>query len=390
MQRHLKILEYALSSLLRRKYKNISLVVVYTLTIAVLASILFLTHALKYEASRVLSTAPDLVVQKMAAGRHELIPSAYGETIEKIRGVKEVTPRYWGYYYDALTHANYTLLGVDGSDAGALLPGLHLIEGSLPSASGQSAVGAGVAEARNVDTGKELILIDSANTGTVFEITGLFTAPSSLITHDLIVFTKEDLVQFFNFPSGSATDIAVEVYNEREVPTVAAKIKQALPDTRPITKGEIVRTYDAVFNWRSGMMLTIFSSALIAFCILAWDKATGISAEEKREIGILKAIGWDTADVLELKFWEGIALSLTSFLLGIIIAYLHVFVFGAAVLAPVIKGWSVLFPPFRLTPSLDLYQIFVMAFLTIAPYVASTIIPSWKAAVTDPESVMRM
>jgi len=73
------------------------------------------------------------------------------------------------------------------------------------------------------------------------------------------------------------------------------------------------------------MMLTIFSSALIAFCILAWDKATGISAEEKHEIGILKAIGWDTADILELKFWEGIVISLTSFLLGLLAAFIHVF-----------------------------------------------------------------
>ena len=30
---------------------------------------------------------------------------------------------------------------------------------------------------------------------------------------------------------------------------------------------------------------------MIAFCILAWDKATGISAEEKREIGIRVALG---------------------------------------------------------------------------------------------------
>jgi len=49
----------------------------------------------------------------------------------------------------------------------------------------------------------------------------------------------------------------------------------------------------------------------------------------------------------------------------------------------------VLFPAFRLTPYIDIYQIFVLAFLTVTPYVASTIIPSWKTAITDPENVMR-
>lgn len=384
MRRHIKILEYALSSLVRRKYKNLAILLVYTFTVMILASILFLTHALKQEASFLLLDAPDLVVQKMAAGRHDLIPVQYARTVEKISGVKKASPRHWGYYYDALTRSNYTMLGIDIG-----MPGLHLVEGSLPSDKGQCAIGTGVAAARSVGVGDELIIVDSHNTGTAYEVTGTFSAQSNLLTYDLVVLTKGELMRFFGLPADRATDIAVEVHNEREVPTIAAKIRQVLPDTRPITKNEIIRTYDAVFNWRSGMMLVIFSSALIAFCILAWDKATGISAEEKREIGILKAIGWDTSDILELKFWEGAALSLTSFLLGSIAAYVHVFFFSASLLAPVIKGWSVLFPEFRLTPSIDLYQITVMGFLTVVPYIASTIVPSWKAAVTDPESVMR-
>jgi ABC-type lipoprotein release transport system permease subunit len=154
-------------------------------------------------------------------------------------------------------------------------------------------------------------------------------------------------------------------------------------------KSEIIRTYDTVFSWRSGMVLTMFFGAVIAFCILAWDKATGLSADEKQEIGILKAIGWETSDILELKFWEGIILSLTSFLTGLILAYVHVFLLGAFLLAPALKGWSVLFPAFRLMPYVDLYQVFVLLFLTVVPYVASTIVPSWKSAITDPDVVMR-
>ena len=170
---------------------------------------------------------------------------------------------------------------------------------------------------------------------------------------------------------------------------MAAKIKQLLPDTRPITRSEILRTYDSVFSWRSGMMLTLFASALLAFCVLAWDKATGLSAEEKREIGILKAVGWDTNDVLELKFWEGLVLSLTALLLRADPGLGPCLLVRFEILAPVLKGWSVLFPPFRLVPYVDLYQLFVIAFLTVTPYVASTVIPSWKAAITDPESMMR-
>ena len=384
MRRHLKILEYALSSLWRRKYKNLSITLVYAFTIAVLASVLFLTHSLKIEASRLLENAPELVVQKLAGGRHDMIPASYGEKIRAIPGVAEVTPRFWGYYYDGLIEANYTLVAVDSG-----MPALEMLEGNLPGGPGECAIGAGVAAIRKVEIGDDLILVDHRNTGISYEVTGIFRTGSELLTNDLVVLTRHDLTSFFGYAGDLATDIAVSVRNPREVTTIAEKIRRILPDTRPISRREILQTYAGVFNWRSGMMLSVFAAALVAFCILAWDKATGISAEEKREIGILKAIGWETSDILALKFWEGIAVSLTSLLLGLIGAYVHVFLLGASVLAPVIKGWSVLFPPFRLIPFVDFYQILVIGFLTVTPYVVSTVVPSWKASITDPETAMR-
>ena len=81
--RRLKILEYAISSLWRRRYKNLSIIVVYTFTISVLASILLLTHSLRVEAFHILRDAPDVVVQRLAAGRHDLIPTSM---IESMRG----------------------------------------------------------------------------------------------------------------------------------------------------------------------------------------------------------------------------------------------------------------------------------------------------------------
>jgi len=382
--KHLKILDYALSSVLRRKYKSAAIIVAFTLTVAALASILFLTESLKSEAAFVLDSAPDLIVQRTVGGRHDLVPVDYAAAIKKIPGVGRVQPRYWGYYYDALTGANYTVLGADGE-----AKQLELLDGRLPEKSTECAIGAGVGALRNAARNGELILVNSRNTGVLYEVVGVFQAESSLLTNDLVVLSNDGVIDFFDLPVARATDIAVTMRNKREVQTVAAKVKRLFPDTRPITKSELVRTYDMVFNWRSGMMLTVFSAAVIAFCILAWDKATGISADEKQEIGILKAIGWDTSDVLALKFWEGLIIAMTSFFLGIILGFLHVFFFDASILAPVIKGWSVLFPDFHLTPRFNVYQIFVMAFLTVIPYVASTVIPAWKAATTDPETVMR-
>jgi lipoprotein-releasing system permease protein len=384
VNKHLKIIEYALSSLLRRKYRNAAIISAYTITVAALVSVLFLTSSLRKEADFVLEGAPDLIVQRTIGGRHELIPAEYGDVISSIRGVREVTPRYWGYYYDALTEANYTLLG---SGAGAA--DLQMLDGHLPGNDGECAVGAGVAALRGSSASGELILVNSDNMGVLFEVSGVFTAASALLTNDLVVLTDKAVVDFFGFPSGMATDLTVSVPNISEVQTVAAKIKRSFPDSRPITRSELKRTYDMVFNWRSGMMFTLFCGAIIAFCIMAWDKATGLSGDEKQEIGILKAIGWDVSDVLALKFWEGCILSTTAFISGTLLSYIHVFFFDAAVIGAVVRGWSVLFPNFTLTPNIDLLHIFSVGFFTVIPYIACTVIPAWKTAMTDPDAVMR-
>jgi ABC-type lipoprotein release transport system permease subunit len=209
------------------------------------------------------------------------------------------------------------------------------------------------------------------------------------VSSDLIIMTEKDFREMFDFPSGRATDLALTVTNPREITTVANKIVKLFPDTRPILKSEILRTYDSVFDWRGGMLIVILSMAVISFIIFAWDKATGLSAEERKEIGILKSIGWETADVLLLKFWEGTVISLSAFLSGVILAYCHVFFFSASLFDQALKGWAVLYPQFKLTPDIDPYQLSVLFFLTVVPYTVTTIIPSWRAATVDPDAAMR-
>lgn len=110
IEKQKSILEFTLSSLLRRKGKNVSLLAVYTLVVFVLGSALFFTQAMKREASLILKDAPEMVVQRLLQGRYDPIPIVYLEKIRKIRGVTSAGPRLWGYLYDPVLGANYTLM----------------------------------------------------------------------------------------------------------------------------------------------------------------------------------------------------------------------------------------------------------------------------------------
>lgn len=377
-QRH--ILDFTLSSLWRRKGKNISLVIVYTFVIFLLASVMFFAHSMKEEASLVLEGSPELIVQRLVAGRQDFIPTSYIDSIKHIKGVQSVSPRLWGYYYDALSGANYTVM----------------VNEALKNRAGEIIVGNGVTRRRATEKRNSVVKVNDTIPFKTYggsivplKVKGILSSDSELVTSDLIQVSEEDFRKIFGISNDYATDLVLKVRNAKELPTIAGKITRAYPDTRPIMRDEILRTYDAVFDWRGGVIVVVLTGSLFAFIILAWDKATGLSAEEKKEIGILKAIGWETSDILLMKFWEGAVVSLSAFLTGILLAYLHIFLMASILFEPVLKGWSVLYPQFKLTPFINAYQLVTLFFLTVIPYTVATIVPSWRSATIDPDSVMR-
>ncbi len=367
------MIDFTLSSLWRRKAKNVALVVVYTTVVFILGSVMFLTQSLKREAALVLKDAPEIVVQKMVAGRHEMIPTSYARNLSAIKGVIGVKPRLWGYYFYSSVKANYTVMAPD----------------SFGHKDGNVMIGNGIARTHGINKGDTMWFTKADGSAMNFSVAGILPAESELISSDTILMTQGDFRRLFGIPEGYATDLALTVRNPRELTTIASKIVEILPGTRPIIRDEILRTYDAIFNWREGIMLAVLFGALLAFVILAWDKASGLSAEEKREIGILKAIGWETSDVILVRFWEGAVLSLTAFAAGILLAYAHVFFSSAVLFEPVLRGWSVLYPKIHLTPFVSGYQLTTLFFLTVIPYTVATIVPSWKAAIIDPDSQVR-
>ncbi len=373
IERQKHLIDFTLSSLMRRKGKNFSVLFVYTLVVFLLASVMFFAGALRKEAGLVLKDAPEIIVQRNLAGRYTFIPDRYADKIRDIRGVMSVRERLWGYYYDPEFRANYTFVEPE----------------HFSFKEGEIAIGSGISKMRHAYVGDIISFRSPDGRLQSYEVKEVLPEESQLVAADIILISQADYRVLSGIPSGYATDLVLKVRNRKEIDTVAEKIRKILPDTRPILRDEILRTYDAVFNWRSGIMLVILCTALLSFVIFAWDRATGLSAEEKREIGILKAVGWETSDVLLMKFWEGTAISLTAFLAGIILAYGHVFFTSSALFLPVLKGWSTLYPDFRLVPFIDVNQIITLFFLTVVPYTITTIIPAWRAATIDPDSVMR-
>ena len=377
LNRQRYLIDYTLSAMARQRGKNLGLLLVYTALIFVLASVILLGSALRREAAQVFQGAPDVVAQGLLMGRHDLSHSDDVDKLRTLRGAQRVEGRLWGYLYDTSTAANYTLQ----------VPSSH--EPTYAVQDGEAIIGEGVARLRKVTVGRQIYLVSAAGPFLNLRVKAILPQASAMVSSDLVLVSGSDFRRFFQLGDDAYTDIAVHVRNPKEIGKIAEKVGIALRQHRVITKGDVLRTYEAVFSWREGMLLALFSAAVLAFGILAFDKASGLTAQERRDIGILKAIGWDTGDIVRMKLWEATLISLTAFLAGFVLAYVHVFFFSAPLLEAVLKGWSVLYPRVLLTPAIDGLQIATLAMLTVLPYLAAIVVPVWRSAAADPDAAMR-
>ncbi len=371
------LIDYAALSLWRRKGKTALLWSVYATLVFLLASVLLFGSALRREAALVLQEAPDIVAQNMVMGRHDLSRQDNVTRLQGLRGVSLLEGRLWGYHYDTASAANYLLQVPSPRDAArALEPG-------------QAFVGEGVARLRKLEANKPLFLVSAEGRLLKLVVKEVLPQASALVSSDLVLVSEADFRSFFSLPPDRFTDIVLRVRNPSEIDTVAQKASVLLPAFRFITKANMQRSYEALFSWREGLVLATLAGALLAFVILAFDHASGLSAQERREIGTLRAVGWEISDIIAMKLGEGLIVAATAFMAGFVAAFLHVFAFSGGLFEPVLKGWSTLYPRFPLSPAIDPLELTTLAFFTIVPYAAAILVPVWRVASSDPEAVMR-
>ncbi len=383
------LIEFAINSILRQKSKNIFIVIVFTLLTSLLSSVFFITNSIKYELSMTTEALPQIIVQNSKGGRHYDIDVSKVDDILSISGISDAVPRVWGYYYFEQAEVYFTLVGIDEFE-NQYKETLNSLSKKFDFTQDSMYLGEGVKRIMGENYYNEYFNFIKPN-GSVKKISfgGIFDSDIELESNDIIVMSKANVRDIFELDVEKAADIVVKVSNPNEIDMIALKIKQLMPEVRVITNEAIKVNYENIFNYKSGIFLALFIISIFTFFIIIYDKASGLSSEEKKEVGILKAIGWKVEDVLKEKFYESFILSFFAYLLGIIVSFTYVYLFKAPLLRDIFIGYSNLKPSFELPFIFDIQTLILVFFLSVPIYIASIIIPSWRVATLDADEVIR-
>lgn len=393
---NLKLLNYSLTSILRKKNKNLILFFGLLFSLTLLISSLFTSFSIKSMVLSDISSLPEITVQKVLGGRTEQIEIDRIYEIQKIRGISSVKERVWGYYFfphRRLSNGgvNFSIVGVDlyldeyNQTLTNLTQKYHDILNSDKLLLGKEAM-------ETIKLGYfedffDFYTPDGKKTrvpiGEVVEELVGFEASSTLIV-------SQDLGrEILGLNDGYATDIVVKVPNDAEIDNIKDQIIRLYPDTRVITKDDIHSAYNAMFDFKGGFFLALFVISSFALFLLIFEKSSGLGELEKREIATLRAIGWRINDIIKVKFIEHFILVFSATISSIITSYIIVFVFNAPLIKEIFFSSNEASPPFTMIPNIELLSILGIIAITLILYLALVLIPIWKSAIIDPSESLK-
>lgn len=387
------LLGFAIGSLRRSASKSLFSFIVFTLLIFLLASILLIAGSIKHELELTVDALPQIIVQRIQAGRQDTLNTERLKELNNIQGVEAASPRVWGYYYFEKAGVNFSVLGIDPferqyKDSFEKILDKKIIE-DFYNGKGMI-VGEGVQKVLKENYyGEYFNFIKPDGSLIKVPIIQTFSGMTSLESNDIVLLPRDKVREIFGYENDEATDIVIHVANPEEIPTIATKIRMLYPDSRVITQNDLRVSYQNIFDYKSGLFLSLFVIAAFTFFMLIYDRASGLDSTQKREIGILKALGWQTKEILYEKFYEAFILSFVAFIVALILALFFVYTLQAPLLRDIFMGYARLKPAFDLPFYLDTATLFLLFMLSVPLYIASIIVPSWKAATSDADEVMR-
>lgn len=342
-------------------------------------------EGIKFQYSSILNEGCDVYVARDNYGSNAPIELDVIGKLRAIQGVTGVVPRVIGR-----TYVKGKFLAILGISSEFIPSSIQVIKGRPPREKGEVILGWKAAEHLHLKIGSEFTIERSPRQ--YFRIVGLFRSPFNVWNADLLLMNFQDASQLFGI-QGKATDLLVFTRpGYEQIVDLIIHISEEetrQPLLRVQTKGLIDRYSKRGFNLKAGVF-SGFYCLVFALGIPAIGVISGFGqSERRREIGVMKALGWQTPEVLEMIALENLILGLISVPCIILAATGWIHIFNGAVISKFfIANLDVMIPftvPARSFPIPFALCIMMAMILTMVGSIYST----WKTAIVPPSEAMK-
>lgn len=356
-----------------------------------LFSVLFISTSLQHDQLAIVQNEPEILVENYKGGKKSDIDDFFMQPLYGLKGVEKIIPRVNGKYYFEQAGVYFTVIGID-----FFAPNFNEYINQFT----QQKINLASKDLFFVGSGvkKSLEHFYYKNNFTVYtqkgeakrvKIVPLEDKEFGLLGNNLILCDISLARELLALETFEYSDVYLSVPNEAEIPNLVAHIRTLYPTAKITTKEEKISKIHTLYDTKGGIFLSLFIVVLLSFMILLYQKTLFSFASEKKEIGILRAVGWKITDIITLKIIQNLFIALSGYFSALLCAYLFVFKLGAPLLQNIFVGSDkTLFIP-HFTPSFGIGELVIVFLVGVVPFVASVLFPVWKLSVIDPTEVMK-
>lgn len=373
--------------------KHLSIFFISTILVGVLSSVLFISSSIQKDLLTTLKDQADFTVQRYKAGKVLNTPSEWIDEFLEIRGVTNVQGRVYGmHYYDTL-EKYFMIVGVDMYETQVVDSLQGLVDG-IDIDEFQSRknmiIGAGVKKFldeyhyfdyyifRPPDRGKEKVYIYDS-----------LSKESGVVSSDMIIMDINLARTILGVEDGYVTDIILRVENKDELQLIKEKLIISHFNVRIIQKSDIESYYTNLFNYKGGVFLALFLTTLLTFLIVLYQRYSSVWHVDAKEIALLRMLGWRIKNIIWFKMSENFIVAFSAYMLGVIVAYIYVFILDAPLLKNIFLGYKNLSNEVSFAFAVDLENLGLIFLAFIVPFLLAVLIPVYRISVTEPSEVMR-
>ncbi len=313
-------------------------------------------------------------------GRDAPLPVEKAALLEELPGVIRSVPRIIGR-----VRLGDELAVVVGVPLAQLQTQPIIVEGAVPRSEAEVLVGHELARSLELAPGMQIAL--EGETIRLFRISGVVSSTSSLWSAKTIVCDINEAAIVFN-EHEHVSDVCLYTrpgYDASVAEAVERIDLRYRVQTQALVSGYVMRGMTIREGVFTVLIALAMGLAIPSFAIMTYLGHT----PRRREIGLLKAEGWRTVDVLEMVGFENLIVSLLVAAASLLGAMFWVRVLRAPLVAPFFLADLPAFPDMNIPAHFAPLPPVLALMFSLVVTMTGSIYTTWRTAITRPVEVLR-